>query len=144
MPNDELRDRIAILDLLARYTHSGDRGRIDELAACFADDGILEFPGGRGIGRVGIVAALSGGEANPSRSFVRHHVAMPIIEVDGSTARVRSYFTVVSDDGPDHSGTYTDRLVRKADGWRFAERRVRVDWQATTSLFRRMATRSPT
>ena len=41
---------IAIRDLLARYTYNGDRGRVAELAACFAADGILEYPGNRAEG----------------------------------------------------------------------------------------------
>jgi hypothetical protein len=31
--------------------------------------------------------------------------------------------------------------VRTAEGWRFAHRRVRIDWQAEGSLFDRMTTR---
>ena len=136
-----INDRIEILDLLARYTYSGDCGRIDALAACFAEEGILEFPGGEGTGPAGVASALSGGTRNPAISFVRHHVTLPLIELDGDHATARSYFAVTSDNGPDHSGTYDDRLVRTPDGWRFAHRRVRVDWQAGTSLFRPMATR---
>ena len=30
MTEDPIRDRIDILDLLARYTYNGDRGRIDD------------------------------------------------------------------------------------------------------------------
>jgi hypothetical protein len=59
----------------------------------------------------------------------------------GDTAMARSYFTVTSNNGPDHSGVYVDRLVKSAQGWRFAHRSVRVDLQAETSLFRPMVTR---
>lgn len=135
-------DREAIRTLLARYTYAGDRGRIDDLAACFAADGVLEFPGGSGIGPDGVRAALSQGSPDPARSFVRHHVTCPLVEVTGDLATARSYFTVFSNNGPDHAGTYDDRLVRTAQGWCLARRRVRVDWQAPTSLFRSMASRS--
>ena len=140
---DLAADRDAIRDLLARYTYSGDRGRVAELAACFAADGVLEFPGNTATGPATIVAALSGGAGtrNPAPTFVRHHITNPLIEVDGDTASARSYFTVHTDIGPDHSGTYSDRLVRAADGWRFAHRLVRIDWQASVSLFRAMTTR---
>lgn len=136
-------DRDAIRDLLARYTYNGDRGRVGELAACFAADGVLEFPGNAATGPAAIAAALSGGTGtrNPDLTFVRHHITNPLIEVDGDAASARSYFTVHSDFGPDHSGTYSDRLIRVADGWRFAHRLVRVDWQASGSLFRAMTTR---
>jgi hypothetical protein len=141
MNNQERSDRENIRDLLARYTYEGDRGRIDALAACFTEDGTLDFPGNSGTGPEGIKAALTSGERNPAISFVRHHIAMPLIDVTGDSATARSYFAVTSDNGPDHSGTYSDTLIRTAQGWRFASRRVRVDWQAATSLFRPMVTR---
>ena len=141
MTEDIIRDRIEILDLLARYTYNGDRGRIDALAACLADDGTLEFPGNSGTGPAGVAAALTGGTRNPAISFVRHHITNPLIEIDGDQAGARSYFSVTSNNGPDHSGTYDDKFLRTAAGWRFALRRVRIDWQADTSLFRRMTTR---
>lgn len=137
-------DRDAIRDLLARYTYNGDRGRIAELAACFADDGVIEFPGNRATGPAAIAAVLSGGSGprNPALSFVRHHITNPLIEVDGDTATARSYFAVHTDIGPDHSGTYSDRLIRTTAGWRFAHRLVRIDWQSAGSLFRPMVTRA--
>jgi SnoaL-like domain len=140
---DLAADRDAIRDLLARYTYNGDRGRVAELAACFADDGTIEFPGNKATGPSAIEQALSGGTAtrNPALSFVRHHITNPLIEVDGNRATARSYFTVHTDIGPDHSGTYSDRLIRTPQGWRFAHRLVRVDWQSQGSLFRSMVTR---
>lgn len=134
-------DRDAIRDLLARYTYSGDHGRVAELAACFAAEGVLEYPGASPTGPEAIAASLGSGTRDPRLTFVRHHITNPLIAVDGDIATARSYFTVHSNTGPDHSGTYDDQLVRTADGWRFAHRRVRIDWQAETSLFRRMMTR---
>lgn len=139
----QLLAREAIRDLLTRYTYYGDRGRMDALAACFAEDGVLEFPGNSGTGPCGVKAALTGGEPNPAISFVRHHVTPPLIDLaaDGASATARSYFSVSSDNGPDHSGTYDDWLTLTADGWRFARRRVRIDWQSEATLFRRMTSR---
>ncbi|WP_374526948.1 nuclear transport factor 2 family protein [Novosphingobium sp.] len=137
-------DRDAIRDLLARYTYNGDRGRVAELAACFAEDGVIEYPGNRAQGPTAIAAALSGGggsERNPALTFVRHHITNPLIEVGGDRATARSYFAVYTDIGPDHSGTYSDQLVRTAEGWRFAHRLVRIDWQSAATLFRPMVTR---
>jgi len=134
-------DRDAIRDLLARYTYNGDRGRLDAMTACFADDGVLEYTGKAPQGPAAIKAALSAGTRDPRLTFVRHHITNPLIAVDGDTASARSYFTVHSNFGPDHSGTYDDRLVLTSHGWRFAHRRVRIDWQAEGSLFDRMTTR---
>ncbi len=141
MTEQECIDREAIRDLLARYTYNGDRGRIADLAACFAEDGVLEFPGNKGTGPAGVVAALTSGNRNPDISFIRHHITNPLIEVARDTATARSYFAVTSNNGPDHSGTYADKLIRTAQGWRFAHRLVRIDWQAESSLFRPMVTR---
>ena len=41
-----MTDTAEIRDLYTRYTYNGDRGRLADLAACFADGGTLEFPGG--------------------------------------------------------------------------------------------------
>lgn len=139
---DLAADRDAIRQLLATYTYNGDRGRIAELAGCFAADGTLEFPGATATGPEAIVQALtSGGPADPRRTFVRHHTTNPLIDVEGDAASARSYFSVWSNHGPDHAGTYSDRLVRTAGGWRFAHRLVRIDWQSADSLFRPMVTR---
>ncbi|MGQ5700522.1 nuclear transport factor 2 family protein [Sandaracinobacteroides sp. A072] len=149
---DPAAARDAIRNLLARYTYNGDRGRIEALAACFAPDGVLEFPGNRAVGPDAILSALTGGTPGPGPrpGFVRHHITNPLITLDGDAATARSYFTVFTDIGPDHAGTYTDRLVRTGDaglgetsGWRFAHRLVRIDWQSQASLFRPMATRRP-
>lgn len=138
---DLAADRDEIRDLLARYTYNGDRGRLAEMTACFAADGVLEYPGASPQGPSAIAAELGSGERNPGITFIRHHTTNPLIAVDGDSATARSYFAVYSDTGPDHSGTYDDKLIRTADGWRFAHRRVRIDWQANGSLFRRMVTR---
>jgi hypothetical protein len=138
---DLATDRDAIRDLLTRYTYNGDRGRVADLAACFATDGVLEFLGNRCLGPDAIVARLTSGEPDARRTFVRHHIANPLIDIESDTATARSYFAVTSNAGPDHSGTYDDKLVRTAQGWRFAYRRVRIDWQAETSLWPRMSSR---
>jgi hypothetical protein len=141
MTIDELAAREEIRDLLTRYTYNGDRGRLTDLAACFASDGVLEFPGSSATGPAAIITALSSGTRNAAISFLRHHITNPLIAIDGETATARSYFLVLSNNGPDHSGTYSDRLVHSKDGWRFTHRLVRVDWQASLSLFRPMISR---
>ncbi|WP_226019019.1 nuclear transport factor 2 family protein [Novosphingobium sp. FKTRR1] len=140
---DLAADRDAIRDLLARYTYNGDRGRIEALAACFADDGTLDYPGNRVTGPAAIAAALAGraDTRNPALTFVRHHITNPLIDIDGDRASARSYFAVQTDIGPDHSGTYSDTLARTPHGWCFANRLVRVDWQSPGSLFHPMVTR---
>ena len=133
---EALLDRERIRDLMARYTMAGDRAQVEVLAKCFAPDGGLEFPGTRATGPQEIIAALRGASRNPDLRAVHHHVASPLITLDSSgQAQSRSYFFVVTNAGPDHGGTYVDRLARLPQGWRFAHRQVRIDWQSATSLY---------
>lgn len=129
-----------IRQLIATYAIEGDRGRIDKVAACFAEDGILEMAAWRRTGRADIAKQLSGGfnEAPIVRpKFARHNITTSLIEQDGpSAASGRTYFLVVTDIGADHMGFYADRF-RKADGrWAIAHRQVRIDWVAEGSTYR--------
>lgn len=142
----ELMVREAVRDLVAAYTWAGDRGRSAELAALFAEDGVLDVGdhGGRWVGRAEIerridsVAAdiaATGGSPGP----VHHHVASLHIEVgtigDRPNATARSYFAVHTRIGLDHWGRYRDRFAVGAGGtWCFAERVVRVGGHAPGSL----------
>lgn len=150
MTNEDLLAREAIRDVIARYTISGDRLRIDDFAACFTSDGILESDGVpaerafRFAGREAIRAwqtewrdrALSGQSVHAAQ-FVRHHLTTSQVEVVGpDCATARTYWQAWTQIGPDHAGHYVDRL-RKVNGrWRIAHRRVRLDWEAENSLFR--------
>ncbi len=130
------QDREAIRQLMAIYNINGDRGRIDALAAVFADDGVIEFSGEASKGRAAIVARLSGGGTrNPALELSRHHLTTSLIELDGDGATARSYFQVLTNQGLDHHGHYADRLVRTPDGWRIAHRSVRIDYQSPDSLY---------
>jgi SnoaL-like domain len=129
-----MNDTSEIRDLYTRYTYNGDRGRLAELAACFAEDGTLEFPGGKGTGPEGVAAALSNTPADPARTMID-------ISEDGQSAKGRAYFSVYCNNGVDHVGTYNDLLRLTPDGWRFTHRQVRVDWQSPISLSPQIVTR---
>lgn len=145
MVGSELSAREAIRDLLARYTWAGDRGRSAEVAACFLEDGVLDVGehGGRWTGRAEIErqleavaarVAAAGGTPGP----VHHHVSSVLIDlVDTTSAEVRAYFCVLTDAGPDHWGSYRDRVELDHDdgAWRFTSRTVRVMGRAAGSRF---------
>jgi hypothetical protein len=146
----ELLAREAIRDTLARYNTAGDRLRIDEFAACFTLDGVIESestPGEylfRYAGRDEIRAwQARWRDREPSADtvhaarFVRHHLATSTIDFTGPAgAKVRTYWTAWTDIGPDHAGYYLDDFRQEGDAWLIARRRVRLDWQAPGSLFR--------
>jgi hypothetical protein len=143
----QAEDLEAIRRTLAAYSIAGDRMRLEELAATFLGDGVLEIPTATLSGRAAIAAGLGGARqarspdapAPPGRrrpSFVRHHLTTCLLELTGpDTAAGRTYFTVFTDIGPDHAGVYADRL-RKADGqWLFEHRKVMIDWLSEDTLF---------
>lgn len=148
----ELAARESCRDALAQYTHSGDAFRLDDLAAAFTEDGILEVRGTDPVqGRPAIIERLGGGRGKSNeqmreelkasrkegvRRMVRHNIANVRFEsVTPEEARVASYFTVVTENGLDHVGRYRDRLVPVGDRWLIAHRFVSVDWNAPDSTF---------
>ncbi|MBX6390835.1 MAG: nuclear transport factor 2 family protein [Frankia sp.] len=145
MAHWELVAREQVRDTIATYNHSGDRGRLADLAACFTPDGVLEA---RDLwvarGREEIIARLSGveektaataaGTARPA--FVRHHVTNLRFEsVTPERITTAAYFAVLTPAGLDHWGRYRDVLVPYEGRWLIAHRVVRTDAFAPGSPF---------
>jgi len=147
MDAEEVRARAAIQATVARYTFHGDRGRVDELAQCFTEDGVLEFTGEWSAeGREGIFAqtsSVTGETRERTNPLLRHHLATHHVEFSGvDDARATTYFTAYTEIGPDHVGRYVDSLRRVGDRWLFAHRRIVVDWWAPDTLYPGEAARS--
>lgn len=134
----ELWEQIAreeIRDLVARYTHLGDGGRVAQVADLFEPDGVLEISGAPEphVGREAIAAFLGGlaegHVAEPGITYVRHHVSNVLIDLTSRTeASGRSYWLVVNNRGLWRWGRYRDVYREAPDGrWRFARRVVRRD-----------------
>ncbi len=146
----ELVARESCRDTLAQYSHAGDRFLLEEFAAAFCEDGVLEIRGSAPIvGRPAIVERFGGGTAAlqarqaareaggaPTRRLVRHSVTNIRFEsVAPEEAVVASYFTVFTEIGLDHMGRYRDRLVPDGARWLIAHRFVSVDWRAPETTF---------
>lgn len=138
----ELVARERIRDTLARYHWAGDAGRIDELTLTFCPDGELEVRGmavARGrdeiaafLGGVGAGAATAPEAA--ARRIVRHNLTNTrFVRIEPESASVVSYFTVLTDIGPDHAGRYRDTLVPHDGDWLIRSRFVSTDWRAPDS-----------
>ncbi|MDP7702091.1 nuclear transport factor 2 family protein [Mycobacterium sp. TY815] len=138
----ELVAREQIRDTLARYNWSGDAGRLDDLAAAFCEDGLLEIRGLPPLrGRAEIAGFLRGVTGNAAaaagadrRPLVRHILTNVLFtDVTADRAHVSSYFTVVTHVGLDHVGRYRDVLVPAEGTWLITQRTVSTDWAAPTS-----------
>jgi hypothetical protein len=78
-------------------------------------------------GRDAILAAF---KARPPRT-TRHICANIRVQVDGDRATAESQIMLfTTKDAPPLVGSYQDRVVRTADGWRFTERRGSMDFPA--------------
>lgn len=149
MTLEDLLAREAIRDTLAKYNVSGDRLKVDDYAACFTEDGIIQSeraPGDfifRYEGREAIRAWQNrwrtrepGQDTVHKASFVRHHLGTCKIDLTGpDTAKVRTYWAAWTDIGPDHCGVYIDDFRKVGDLWLIALRRVRKDWVSPQGLF---------
>jgi SnoaL-like domain len=147
----ELIARESCRDTLAQYTHAGDRFLLEEFAAAFCEDGVLEIRGSEPItGRPAIIERFGGRSTaskarqtareqppGATRRVVRHNVTNIRFEtLSSQEAIVSSYFTVFTEVGADHMGRYRDRLVPVGERWLIAHRFVSTDWRAPDSTFR--------
>ncbi|MEW9855009.1 nuclear transport factor 2 family protein [Novosphingobium sp. M1R2S20] len=147
MTVEDLLAREAIRHVMAKYTTSGDRLRVDEFVSCFTEDAVIEsehVPADRAFRYEGKAAIrqwqerwLAGEGATHGATFVRHHLSTCRIDLkDADNAEARTYWVAWTDIGPDHSGYYLDRFRKSGEEWLIAHRRVRMDWEAPDSLFR--------
>ena len=142
MTDEERIARAAIADTLAACTQAGDARKADAYAACFAEDGILDL-GERIDGREAIRLWMAAPSVipqpkGPSPGFVSHHLTTCRIELTSErTAKVRTYWLVITAIGVDHSGYYDDRFSKIDETWLIAYRRPRTLWMSPQSLVAR-------
>jgi hypothetical protein len=150
MTLEEMLAREAIRLAITRYTMAGDRLRVDDFVALFAEDGVLEsngFAPGERVrreGRAAIRAFFTNFEERPPVAgvarpkFLRHHLSTCLIELTGpDTATARTYFGAHTQIGLDHAGHYADAFRKVGDDWLIAERRVFTNFRSPDSLFPR-------
>ncbi|HTK62566.1 MAG TPA: nuclear transport factor 2 family protein [Pseudonocardia sp.] len=133
----QLCAREEIRELIARYCVDADAGKLSEVAGLFTADGHIEFRDQKYVGPDGVLGMFteSGQRLRRSdlgdtalRGRLLHTVSTTSISLDGAdSARVHSYFTVLSGIGVDHWGRYRDEVVCEDGRWRFAARRITVD-----------------
>ena len=146
---ERLENLESIRDSLHRYAHSIDYGRQSDWVDCFTQDGRFVFkflpgkspyPGPEPAG--GAVFAFQGsaeltgfiqGHSRAPQVFHKHLMIEPLIDLQGDTAHVSSYFVLMleMEDGSRDVftfGRYLDVMRRGPDGrWRFLERVAEVE-----------------
>jgi SnoaL-like protein len=139
----EIAVRESVRQTLADYTAGTDRNRLEDIAACFAPEGVLKISGGDPmIGRAAIVTGLGAQVSRFATSpvpltHVRHHVSSVRFGlVTRDRVEVSSYFLAVTNIGVDHWGRYRDVLVPVGDRWLFASREATADGFSAESLMR--------
>ena len=97
---------------------------------------MLETADWRAVGAEGVKAQLGGGGRGGGLRalLVRHNLTTSLIDIiDAENATGRHYFLVITDVGPDHMGVYVDQYRKVGGEWRFAHRRVQIDWVSELS-----------
>jgi hypothetical protein len=120
-----VRERVR--DLIAAYNLAGDRGWVDEMLALFAQDATLSVDGEDHVGHDAI-RALFTGATGPHPELIRHFTATLRIDVPApDRATSRCYFQVLTVNGMDHWGRYSDRFAEVDGELLFSHRAVRID-----------------
>ena len=137
-PELSWQDRVEIQALYAAYAHSLDSGDAERWADTFTADGVLLMVAAgvdegarlRIAGRDGL-AAFAAGAYEANAGDMRNWQSQAMITATSEGAEGRCYLMLYrTTDGQaaiQTSGVFTDRLVRTAAGWRFAERTLRQD-----------------
>jgi ketosteroid isomerase-like protein len=122
-----VQDEAAIQRTITRYSQAASLGEWDEVLTTYLPDGVWEIPhlGMRFDGHAAIRGALSA--FFETMEYVLQMNAPALIAIEGDTATARSAIrecgkSAGRDEGFEYLGLYVDRLVRTADGWKFAQR----------------------
>ena len=127
-PLARLLDERAIEAMIVDYAGLNDAGDWDAVAAMYVAEGRMSRPTAPDAFIEGADAILAAFKARPPRAS-RHVVANIRVNVNGDEASATSQILLFTAAGqPPLVGTYADRLVRTAQGWRFAERRGSLDF----------------
>lgn len=127
--------------LIKRYVNLNDAQDWPAVAALYTEDARFARPSQPNVFVEGRAAILASFLARPARAQ-RHVIANVVVDVeDADHARAFSVIVLFMGDAADDGGlprqdpkspligTFTDRLVRTLDGWRFAERVGGLDFR---------------
>jgi len=127
----ELLDREAIRDVLARYCRGVDREDAESLEVVYHDDALDSH--GEFVGGPKDFVPWAFGKARGSVRTIQHSLGTIVIDLQGDVAYTEAYFSAPSvtlDDPPELVtliGRYVDRFERRNGEWRIARRVVVKD-----------------
>jgi hypothetical protein len=138
-------DRAAIIDMQNRYVVAMDYFDADGYAAVFAEDGVLDWARGEVVGRPAIREFMATGTYDLRKlnfvaaqtpdgkewpSAVRHLVTNQVIELNGDSARVISYWMNYANNADRRKiewlsyGSWDDELVKIEGKWLFKRHKI--------------------
>jgi hypothetical protein len=97
----EVKDRLAVLDRMARYSWAIDAGNLQDYLACFTSDAVLRHPlrdgsPGEFRGHQGISDFIGKGFSERSAQTYahQHHFSAVLMKPDGADIRVKAHATI--------------------------------------------------
>ncbi len=114
--------------LIALYANRNDAADWEGVVALYAEQGLMTRPTAPDAPIVGRAAILAAFQSRPPRK-TRHVCSNVVIEVlSASEATGESAMVLFQPEGAPLAGSFRDRFVLTAEGWRFAERRGSLAW----------------
>ncbi|GAC1572064.1 MAG: hypothetical protein NVS3B5_00690 [Sphingomicrobium sp.] len=139
MMTDTLTDRIAVRELIERYSVALNLRDFEMMHGTFLPDGVwrVDPPFDIQLKGSAIVAGIS--QMVGAMPFLFQGLMGSFVEIDGDTATAKSSVHELGQRGPDEGGLdsygiYHDWLVRTGEGWRFAERRFQPLYCDTSAM----------
>ncbi len=136
----ELADRVAIQDVIARVAIALDRRDPEMLGSCFTRDAVFEYVGvSKSTGAENIKWAAKRMErySSSQHTLTTQRIQMRGDEADAETYAVNYFFA--KQDGEErevmvNGGRYSDLLVRSGGRWQIQRRTLTLMWQRGKSL----------
>lgn len=126
-------DRHAIHDVIVRYARALDTRDWALLDRCFVPDARYTYPGGESNSAAEVIERCD--RALTRLDASQHLLGNIEIELDGDTARTKTYFqaqhVITGTPGGDTfiiAGSYADTFSRTPEGWRIIHRHQEYAW----------------
>ncbi len=139
---DEAIARTQIAFAMAHYNIHVDNGEYAKIPLAFTEDATFKVRAFDLKGRAAINeyfnTRFGPKRPNPEQplALIRHNLTTHFVAfISNSEAVGRTYFTVTSAHGMDHTGIYSDRYSNASGRWLIAQREISVDWYASPSWY---------